>query len=405
MVKGKKIGAGATAEVYEWGENEVIKFFYETMPIHIIDKEYNIASLIQDNTKDIFKSPKIFGKVSIENRTGIIYERFLGVSMINAMMAKPWLSKLYARKLAQLQFQVHSSHPERLPSQKDSLKQSIELTDALSDKTKSSILGILEKLPEGDVLCHGDFHPDNILINSEGETIIDWMTGTMGNPAGDVARSLMILKSGVSPEKLSQLKKTIIKFGRNYFSKEYLKEYIKLSGIKQEEIKAWELPILAGRIFEVNSGEEKIYIIERIEKLMIIYSISSKKIIWMLFNTIIITLDVILNNSFSAFIPLISFLSIPFLYGSFLISFKDFLKKKMTLKALYKEYSKVGNFTLTTLKIVFQMFYGLKFVLEPLLRYKLEFSSLYRYPWEYSLSVLGVYLLYCSIKNILKFES
>ncbi|MFD1910018.1 phosphotransferase family protein [Paenibacillus rhizoplanae] len=57
------------------------------------------------------------------------------------------------------------------------------------------MLSRLAELPDGEKLCHGDFHPDNILMDDK-LWVIDWMTGVRGNPAADVARSVIMFSIG-----------------------------------------------------------------------------------------------------------------------------------------------------------------------------------------------------------------
>ncbi|NUY06057.1 phosphotransferase family protein [Paraburkholderia youngii] len=53
-------------------------------------------------------------------------------------------------------------------------------------------------------LCHGDFHPFNVLQDTGGgATIIDWMTAEMGDPLCDVARSIVGLRFPPAPGAMS----------------------------------------------------------------------------------------------------------------------------------------------------------------------------------------------------------
>jgi hypothetical protein len=135
---------------------------------------------------------------------------------------------------------------------------------------------------------------------------------------------------------------------------------------------------------------------------------SKGKINWLIFNFVIIILSVIFENTvfggFSLILYLVSVLSIAFLYDSFLATFKDFLKKKVAFKALYKEYSKFEIPTSITLKIFLQMFFGIKFVLDPLLKYKFEFINIYQHFVDYLGLVLGAILIVFMFKNIIKFN-
>ena len=49
--------------------------------------------------------------------------------------------------------------------------------------------------PDGDRLCHGDFHPMNILGDVSQPVIIDWPDARRGDPAADVCRSYLLMRS------------------------------------------------------------------------------------------------------------------------------------------------------------------------------------------------------------------
>ncbi|TMA37195.1 MAG: aminoglycoside phosphotransferase family protein, partial [Deltaproteobacteria bacterium] len=44
---------------------------------------------------------------------------------------------------------------------------------------------MLETLPDGDQLCHGDMHPGNIMLSRRGPMVIDWTNARRGHPAAD----------------------------------------------------------------------------------------------------------------------------------------------------------------------------------------------------------------------------
>lgn len=60
----------------------------------------------------------------------------------------------------------------------------------------------LRELPDGEALCHGDFHPRNVIVDGDELTIIDWVDASSGPPAADLARSAIIFlgsRSATSP--------------------------------------------------------------------------------------------------------------------------------------------------------------------------------------------------------------
>ena len=72
----------------------------------------------------------------------------------------------------------------------------------------------------------------------------------MGNSVSDVARTCLLLSMGTLPENISFIMKRIINFARSKFYSEYIKQYLKISGTKMEEVEKWMLPVAAARINE-----------------------------------------------------------------------------------------------------------------------------------------------------------
>ena len=56
------------------------------------------------------------------------------------------------------------------------------------------VVGRLLDMSEGDRLCHGDFHPINVLGQTSQPMVIDWPDACCGDPAADVCRSYLLLK-------------------------------------------------------------------------------------------------------------------------------------------------------------------------------------------------------------------
>jgi len=250
---GKLIGQGRTAEIFEWEEDKILKLFRPGISKTLSEAEYN-ASL--EINKKINSSPKVYDFIEIDNRSGIIYERIYGITMLNLMSAKPWKLSKEARRLAKLHKSIQQKIDFEFPRYTDRLKSSISEVDLLSDDLKEKLYKYIDTLPDDNILCHGDFHPDNILITKDNAIIIDWMTSTKGNPLADVARTSIMLKFGDVSGK-SRIEKKLIDLFRKKLYLEYIKEYINISKVNINQIKKWELPIAAARLIEWLPENEK----------------------------------------------------------------------------------------------------------------------------------------------------
>ena len=265
----KIIAKGRTAEIYEWEDGQILKLYRKGMANQAVENEYNISKIVQ---KCGLSVPAVFDRLKVDDRFGIVYERMAGEPMMKLMISMPRNVSKEAPRLAELHYSVHKHKVEGMPSQKNILRESIRRVDLLTEDKKKKIISYLDKLPEESSLCHGDFHPDNILVLEDKAVIIDWMTGSMGTPAADVARTSLMLRVGSMPPGTPALVKLVIGFMRSKFCKEYISHYISISGMSMDEIEAWELPIAAARLLEWLPKKEKTVLLD------IVYQNLRKKI-------------------------------------------------------------------------------------------------------------------------------
>jgi hypothetical protein len=83
------------------------------------------------------------------------------------------------------------------------------------------------------------------------------MDATKGNPLADVARTSVLFKYADVPQEKSRFEKSIINFFRKKFFSDYIKHYLKISGVNIEQVEEWELPVAAARLREGLSGRER----------------------------------------------------------------------------------------------------------------------------------------------------
>lgn len=258
MEKGKLIGQGRTAEIFQWEQDKILKLFRLGLPKFMIEREYEVSSHI---CKHLSLVPKVYELIEIDNRSGIIYERINGITMMEVLVSEPLEANKEAQRLAELHKSIQQKVDYQLPNCKTRLKDNISNTELLQHEVKIKLYEYIDKLEEDNVLCHGDFHPDNILITKDKAIIIDWMTATKGNPLMDIARTSVIFKFGVAPDKMY----TGI---QNEFYLEYIKHYMNITGTKIEQIEEWELPVAAARLIEWLPENEKVALLKFVDMKM-----------------------------------------------------------------------------------------------------------------------------------------
>ena len=224
IILDKPIAAGRTAEVYAWRESQVLKLYRDWCPPHWVDFEARIGRIVQDAGLPV---PAIGDMVEVNGRRGLVYERLEGVSMFSTIVAKPWTIVRFGRMMAELHVAMHAiQSPSDLPDQRERLKGAIGRAQSLPDDLRRKTLAVLDTWPDGDRLCHGDLHPDNVLMTSRGPIIIDWMTATRGDPLGDVARTVLLMTVGEPPT--GTLIRLLTRLMRGWMRSAYLKRYFEL---------------------------------------------------------------------------------------------------------------------------------------------------------------------------------
>ena len=263
MQKGPLTGSGRTADVHAWGDDRILKLFQDWMPAAAIEREFAITRLAREAGLPVPAAEEL---VEADGRLGIVFERVRGISMLEILETRPWEIFSMSRLLAELHAKMHASLlPPDSYSQRQRIERGIEWAKDLSEKEKQTIFDMLAQLPDGNVVCHGDFHPDNVLMSDHGPVIIDWMTGTRGHPLGDVARTALLFQTGGLPPRVSFAMRLLINSSRRLIYSIYLNRYLQIHSGSRREIDAWRLPLLAARLFEVEDyPKEKKFILERI---------------------------------------------------------------------------------------------------------------------------------------------
>lgn len=252
MEKRQVVGLGRTAEILAWDKTQVLKLFRHGWSLSAVEWEENVARTVSDAGLPV---PAVYGITEVDGRHGIIYERVDGPSMLEALTAKPEELEHFASLFAELHVQMHFLQIRGLPSQRQQLKKMIRTAKPLSKNWIEVALRTLDKLPNGNVLCHGDFHPDNIQMSTRGPVVIDWNVATRGNPVADIARTLLLLQQG-EPIQPIELGEEQIQSMRNSFVNIYLRRYSQIKPLSLEDVESWRLPITSARLSEGIKEEE-----------------------------------------------------------------------------------------------------------------------------------------------------
>lgn len=187
MALGRRLGAGRIAEVFAWGD-DVVKLYGAGIGPEQAQREAAVLDGLRDTGLTV---PQALGVIEVGGHWGLLMTRMRGRPLAEQMTGDGLAAGV--ARLAELHRQVHGQHIAGLMPLKERLATRMQRVRQLDEATRARLLVRLARLPDGDRLCHGDFHPFNIMADGDHLAIIDWLDATSGPPAADVCRSYLLM--------------------------------------------------------------------------------------------------------------------------------------------------------------------------------------------------------------------
>lgn len=227
---GPRLGAGKVAEVFAYGNGLALKLYRSGEPKTSVFREAAILSIVEGLGLPAPRVHSVGGE--LQSRWGLMMTRVDGEPFAPALLASP-PSQPHLTALARLQARIHAVAAPQLPSLKARLRANIGRAPLLGAALKGRLLAQLAALPDGDQLCHGDFHPWNVLGTPEDATVIDWLDATCGTPAADVCRTYVL-----------------ISHASEAMARTYVETYAALTGLDPAEVWRWQAVVAGARLAE-----------------------------------------------------------------------------------------------------------------------------------------------------------
>lgn len=187
---GSPIGIGARAEVYDLGA-AVLKLYTAEAGKAPAFREAAVLAIIEGLD---LPAPRVHAVQRREDRWGLVMSKASGPSFAEAMQDAANAGASLA-EMVRLHALIHSRPGRNLPSQHERLGANIEAAQPLGAALRRRLLEGLMALPRGDRLCHGDFHPFNIIGPPGEAVVVDWPDASQGSAAADVCRSFVLISA------------------------------------------------------------------------------------------------------------------------------------------------------------------------------------------------------------------
>lgn len=252
----RKVAEGREAELFAWGDGTILRLLRKREGE--LQLQWEAAAMEAARSRGV-AVPEVHETTSVEGRPGLVMERVDGPDLLTLVGRRPWRLFWAAGLSGELHAALHGVEaPTQMPPLRERVRARIRPTDRLPERLAELALSALDELRDGEALCHGDFHPANIISGREGPALIDWTNVARGAPEADVARTLIMLRMGVPPPGTSVVVRGLALVGRRLLTDAYLRAYRRSRELDMGLVERWMAPRAAERLAaEVIEGEEE----------------------------------------------------------------------------------------------------------------------------------------------------
>ncbi len=260
----RKIAEGRDAEMYAWEEGTILRLLRN--PDRQRQVQWEAAAMVAARDRGV-RVPAVHGLTTVQGRPGMIMERIDGPDLLTLLGRRPWKLFWAGRVSGEIHARLSAvSASTRMPPLRATLRMRIESSGPLPKSLARFALDTLDGLPDGDSLCHGDFHPGNIMMAGETPVVIDWTNATRGDPSADVARTRLLLTLGEPPPGSAALFRLLALVGRRLLTAAYLRSYRRVRPLDMEFVSRWEIPVAAARLASEPIPEEEPALVRLLEE-------------------------------------------------------------------------------------------------------------------------------------------
>lgn len=180
-----KLAEGNTAEIFQLDNNRILKLFKSGYSKESMLHEYynhQVVSGLLDS------APKLYEMVEENGRFGYIMEQIKGTNLAKRLFNEVTFTDAMEQFIC-LHKEWNKEAPAEVISYKDWMKALVGNRESASE-----LLENISCLPEGNTLCHGDFHPYNILVTDENKVVvIDFANVCRAPKEYDIARTYFLM--------------------------------------------------------------------------------------------------------------------------------------------------------------------------------------------------------------------
>lgn len=231
----------------EWTEPLVVRVKPDVGAMAVAEREAAVQGWLADHGYPVPRVLNVFGPGELTPRPTQVMQRAPGSMVLDLVTRAPWTFHGRIDELAALQVELHGLDPTGYPTANDLLDQRLRLTRHLAERLGDDDLraglvrveAIAERLRDAPaVICHGDFHPLNVLADGDTLTVIDWSDSATGDRHGDVARTLLLFELA-SIAASNRVERVALRAAGPLLRRTYRRRYERRAPLDDERLALW----------------------------------------------------------------------------------------------------------------------------------------------------------------------
>lgn len=188
------IGRGGHGKVYRLDDETIIKIYHDNSPLSLIEKEREYAKNAFVNG---IPSAIAYDVVQTEEGYGLVFELAGATTVSKYIMAHPEKLQEYAVKFGMLLKTLNATEAD--PALYGDIKQiyldrAKKAEEYFTDEENAKIVKMINSIPDGSGMIHGDYHTNNVMVQSDGELVlIDMADISRGNALFDIGGTFLTM--------------------------------------------------------------------------------------------------------------------------------------------------------------------------------------------------------------------
>ncbi len=248
------LNEGGQSKIYEYAGDTVLRVPKREMDYDSIHYEFRVYRFLEGK----LPVPRVHEVAEYRDVPCLVMEKLSGTDLFSVLRKRPLRIASVPGILTGLHGSLFSlKTSDAFNTNHDKARYCIGKASNLDAALKEKLFTLLDRLPSGTTLCHGDFHPGNIIESGKNRYVIDWSSATIGSPLFDIAHTYLLL---MNTPRLENVPDRVFRVQRKitgYIGKRYLTLVCAQNGIAIDSLFPYLLVKAGERCFYGMSSEQE----------------------------------------------------------------------------------------------------------------------------------------------------